>query len=222
MLDPVFTLDEISQNLRIPVEALMVEVSSGRLPAMKVAGHLRIAATDFEKFKYQAKGAPVPSPSGRLSSSDGNLQMLPVPDFPHKWPDGSVEVFGHAVECIAKHMGRDHKIKIGFAKRVAAGKERARGLVLVDRYPTVEFVGSDAELEGDGQIASVIKDHRKKHLPLDAELPSEYLGLPVGPYRSIVDGPGAAHSTAVICGLKDFEIMVKHALIRYSYSQARP
>jgi len=155
------------------------------------------------------------------SSLDGFLQIQPALDFKHKWPDGSVEEYGNAREGVARQMGSDYAIKIGFAVRKAAGKDRVRGLVLVDRYPTVEFVGEDAEIGGHGRIASVIKDRNRKHIPIGAEIPPEYQGFPLGPYREVVDGPGAANGQAVICASDDFQTMAKHALIRYSYSQAR-
>ena len=134
--------------------------------------------------------------------------------------EGDDEPFGNVREGIARHMGHDYQVKIGFAIRKAAGKDRVRVLVLIDRYPTVEFVGADAEIGGESRVASIIKDCKKKHVPAGSEVPPEYVGFQVGPYRDVVNGPGAAYGIAVICAQNDYETMVRHALIRYTYPQS--
>ena len=42
-----------------------------------------------------------------------------------------------------------------------------------------------------------------------------------GILRDVVEGPGAAFGLAVICPPDDFQTLVRHALIRYSYRQDR-
>jgi hypothetical protein len=70
-------------------------------------------------------------------------------------------------------------------------------------------------------MASIIRDRNGKQLPVGATLPPEYQGLPVGPYRDVVVGPGASNGLAVICEAPDIDSMVKHALIRYQYRKDR-
>ena len=84
----------------------------------------------------------------------------------------------------------------------------------------VEFVASDTA-SGNIQMAGIIKDRRGKQLPKRAVPPPEYAGLSVGPYRDIVDCPGASNGLAVICASDDLATMVQHALIRYKYRQER-
>ena len=58
-------------------------------------------------------------------------------------------------------------------------------------------------------------------MPPEGTVPQEYEGFTVGSYRDVVEGPGAAFGLAVICPPDDFQTMVRHALIRYSYRQER-
>ena len=138
----------------------------------------------------------------------------------YTWPNNTKEEYTNVREGVVQHSGRDYAVKIGFTIRESAGKRRRRALVIVNRYPTVEFVASDTA-SGNIQMAGIIKDRRGKQLPKRAVPPPEYAGLSVGPYRDIVDGPGASNGLAVICASDDLATMVQHALIRYKYRQER-
>jgi excisionase family DNA binding protein len=223
LTESVYTLEEVSQYLRVPVEALRQEISAGRLQALKITDLTRIEESALKAYKEAAKAGPLPPAVEPSESADNFLkQIQPALDFTHKWPDGSNEDFKEARECVALYRGREHHVKFGFAIRKAAGKDRLRVLVLVDRYPTVEFVGDGAEMEsGKEQVASVIKDRKGKQLPIGAALPPEYQGLHIGPYRDVVVGPNASNGLAVICKSDDLHAMGKHALIRYTYRQER-
>jgi excisionase family DNA binding protein len=219
--EAIFTLDEISQHLRVPVGVLQEEIAAGRLRAMNIRGLIRVSESDLTGYKKGVKTATTLPALSTANSGDAFLQLQPAPDFAHKWPDGTSEDFKNAHEGIARYKGRDHRVKLGFAVRAAAGKPRSRGLVLVDRYPTVEFVGANSEFGNGERMASVVKDRNNKHLPVGAEMPLEYEGFTLGSYRDVVVGPGAANGQAVICGSEDFETMVRHALIRHTYRQER-
>jgi excisionase family DNA binding protein len=222
LTESVYTLEEVSQYLRVPVDILRQEIASGRLQALKIVDLMRIEESALKAYKEAAKAGPLPSTANSESADNFLKQILPAPDFTHKWPDGSNEDFKNAQECVALYRGREHHVKFGFATRKAAGKDRLRVLVLVDRYPTVEFVGKGAEMmSGKEQIASVIKDRKGKQLPIGAALPPEYQGLQIGPYRDVVVGPNASNGLAVICKSDNIHAMGKHALIRYTYRQER-
>lgn len=222
LTESVYTLEEVSQYLRVPIDILRQEVAVGRLQAWKIADLVRIEESALKAYKETAKAAPLPTTANSESADDFLKQILPASDFTHKWPDGKNEDFKNAQECMAFYRGREHHLKVGFAIRKAAGKNRLRVLVLVDRYPTVEFVGEGAEMgSGKEQIASVIKDRRGKHLLIGAAVPPEYQGLQIGPYRDVVVGPNASNGLAVICKSDDIHAMGKHALIRCTYRQER-
>lgn len=160
----------------------------------------RIEESALKAYKEAAKAGPLPCTAEPSASPDNFLkQIQPAPDFRHKWPDGSDEDFKNVQECLALYRGREHHVKFGFTIRKAAGKDRLRVLVLVDRYPTVEFVGEGAEMKGGKeQVASVIKDRKGKQLPIGAAIPPEYQGLQVGPYQDVGGGPNASNELAII------------------------
>lgn len=223
LTESIYTLEEVSQYLRVPVEALRQEIAAGRLQALRIAELTRIEESALKAYKEAAKVGPLPSTAEPSASADNFLkQIQPAPDFQHRWPDGSDEDFKNAQECVALYRGREHHVKFGAAIRKAAGKNRLRILVLVDRYPTVEFVGEGAEMvSGKEKVASVIKDRKGKQLPIGAAIPPEYQGLQVGPYRDVVVGPNASNGLAVICKSDDIQTMASHALIRHTYRQER-
>jgi hypothetical protein len=96
---------------------------------------------------------------------------------------------------------------------------RRRALVLIEGYPTVEFVSADDN--SSGMMASIIKDRNGKQVPIGATLPPEYFGLTVGRYRDVVTGPGTSNGLAVMSPPDDFDTMIRHALIRYRFREDR-
>jgi excisionase family DNA binding protein len=215
----VFTVEEISNHLRVPEDAVMAEVTAGRLRALNIAGHIRVRESDLNSYlsaEFQATSVS--------TAKKGSLNLTAVTDFDQTWPavkgePRSTERFTDAREGIVRDDGRERHIKIGFTFRKSAGKLRRRSLVLVNRYATVEFVAADERAEG--KMASIIRGRDGKQLQIGATLPPEYKDLPVGPYNSVVQGPHASNGLAVICDSQDVETMVRHALIRYRFREAR-
>ena len=219
LTDNVLTVEEISKHLRVPEDAVMSEVTSGRLRAINIAGHVRVRESDLNSYLNAGFEA-----TGGSAAKKGWLDLTAIPDFDQIWPavkgePRSTERFTDAREGIVRDDGRDRHIKIGFTFRKSAGKLRRRSLVLVNRYATVEFVAADDKAVG--KMASIIRDRDGKQLPIGATLPPEYKDLPVGPYNSVVQGPHASNGLAVICDSQDVETMVRHALIRYRFREAR-
>jgi hypothetical protein len=215
--EAVLTLQEVSQHLRLPIEVVREEISAGHLRVMNFAGHIRVSESDLSRFEEQAK-----SPSLLVAQlgavSDDSLQLRPASPFIQKWPDGSEERYDNSQEGTVRYLGTEFGVKLGFCRRNAAGCLRVRALVLIDRYPTVEFAGVDGTIGGAGLIASVIKDRRRRHIPVGSEIPPEYQAFQVSSYRDVVNGPGAPSGLAVICAQTDYVTMVRHALIRYTQS----
>ena len=89
-------------------------------------------------------------------------------DFTFRWPNME-ERFTDAQEGVVQHDGRNYHVKVGFTTRRSAGTLRRRSLVLLDRFPTVEFVASNttpkngkmarktAEIMSPQQLGSVRK-----------------------------------------------------------------
>jgi hypothetical protein len=148
-----------------------------------------------------------------------SIKVNDGPDFTHVWPNGKKEGFTDVRQGTAVFGGRTYHVKVGFTTRKSAGKARARSVVLIDRYPSVEFVS--AGTNGSGPMASIIKDRSGKQVPVGATPPAEYANVTVGAYRDVVVGPRASNGLAVICNSDDVQKMVLHALIRYRYREGR-
>lgn len=214
-IETVYTIEEVADHLRVPIDVLKKEIQRGNLRVLKVDEFIRVRESDFEAY---VGGSNPP----RQSKTNGVAQqgaLGPSKDFTFTWPDGKVERFTDVREGVVSFEGREYHVKVGFTTRNSAGKTRKRSLVLVDRYATVEFVAADTSAVG--LVASIIKDRRGKQLPVGAAVPTEYDGLRTGAYRDVVTGPGASNGLAVICDSADLQTMVRHALIRYKYRKER-
>ena len=224
-LPNVLTIEEISQQLRVPEAAIEEEIAEGRLRTITVAGYTRVLEPDFDAFLSALQQDSRPSsPDGGAATKHPPSPLSPAPDFTHTWPakkgmPKTTEQFTTAYEGRVTYRGQNYHVKLGFTHRESAGKRRRRALVLVDRYPTVEFVAPD-ETTGE-KMASIIRDRHGKHIPDGPSIPPEYQGFPTALYNTIVIGAGAATGLAVVCDDDDIDTMVKHALIRYRYREER-
>jgi excisionase family DNA binding protein len=214
-LESFYTIEEVADHLRVPVDLLKKEVQQGRLRAWTLDKFTRIREADLEAYLNSSAGANQSS----TTNASGGPSLTAAQDFTFTWPDGKVEHFTGVREGIISYAGREYHVRLGFTNRNSAGKLRKRSLVLVDRYATVEFVAPDTT--ADGMMASIIKDRNGKQLPVGAAIPKEYARLRTGAYRDVVNGPGASNGLAVICDAADYSTMVTHALIRYKYRQER-
>lgn len=213
----VFTIEQVAEHMQVTAEEMKEEVFTGRLRALKIGEHLRIRESDLNAYLNGAQALP---DTGKNSAhADEVIALKEAPNFYHTWPDGKKELFTDVREGVAVYRGMNYRVKVGFTTRPSAGKERRRALVLVDRYPTVEFVSAGEN--NNGPMASIIKDRTGKQLPVGAPVPPEYADLKVGPYQDVVVGPGASNGLAVICDAGDLQTMVKHALIRYRFREER-
>jgi len=215
--EQVFTVDEVAEHFKVPIEAVKEEIANGHLRAISVGGYERVLESDLNAYKGGAKGSA--QGAGGSVKPDASINLGKAAEFVHKWPDGKKEKFSDVREGTASYLGRNYAVKVGFTTRESAGKARRRSLVLIDRYPTVEFVS--AGTNGTGLMASIIKDRSGKQVPAGVAPPAEYASVRVGPYQDVVIGRGAANGLAVICDSDDIESMVRHALIRYRYRKER-
>jgi hypothetical protein len=214
-VERTYTLDQLAQILQVPVQALEAEIDAGRLRRLTIAGGLiRVTESDFNAYKTLASDDTTP---GAKVNSGSRLET--IPDFTYVWPNANSELFSEAREGLIFHGGKEHRVKIGFTVRKAAGQDRRRALVLVDGYPTVEFVSAD--VTSNGITASIIRNRDGKQLPVGAMLPPEYRGMATGPYRDVVTGPRTSNGLAVMSRQDDFDTMLRHALIRYQFRKDR-
>jgi excisionase family DNA binding protein len=221
MLDErILTVDEVSNHLRVPVEVITQEINAGKMRAMNIGGHLRIRESELDAYKAKVFTGTAGANTAAVERQSGDFRLTPAADFRHIWPDGKDELFTNVQEGIASYAGKEYHVKLGFTVRHAAGSDRRRCLLLIDRYPTVEFVS--AGVNGNGKMAAVIRDRRGKQIPVGGSIPPEYDALPVAPYQEVVVGPGASNGLAVVCEPNDFGTMIRHALIRTKFRGERP
>ena len=215
--EQIFTVEEVAKYLRVPVEAVRSEIANGRLRVTHIADHIRVRESELYSFMSSSRDSK--QQIKNLVVSQAPLVLDNAPDFSHTWPNKIIEDFSSVKEGVVAEEGTNYHIKIGFTIRTSAGKKRRRSLVLINRYPSVEFVSADAS--GAGLMASIIRDRNGKQLPIGAVVPQEYSELRIGGYREIVAGPGAPNGLAVICDPADIQSMARHGLIRYRYREAR-
>ena len=223
-MDNIYTVEEVSKHLRVPQEAVQKEIESGRLQAFEVSGHIRISESALGEYKRLAilKSGMAGRNNSHSSRVGLQLNLSSAPNFIQHWPDGKVEEYQDVHEGMATYEGREYHLKLGWTFRKTGGEKRQRWLVIVDKYPSVEFVKSnDDGLGGTEFAASIIKDRRGKQVPPLATLPLEYEQLPNGTYSDYVKGRGIPNGQAVVCAVDDFETMVRHGLIRYRYREDR-
>jgi hypothetical protein len=214
--EKVYTPEELAEHCKVPLEALNDEIAKGHLRVKKIAGYVRILEADWHAYITGVNGSPQATSAVQL---DVSINLGDAPSFSHTWPDGKKEKFTDVHEGTATYGGRSYHVKVGFTTRDSAGKTRRRSLVLIDRYPTVEFV--NAGTNGNGLMASIIKDRSGKQVPVGVVPPAEYANVRVGPYQDVVVGPGASNGLAVISNSDDIQTMVLHGLIRYRYRKER-
>ena len=185
----VYTLEEVSDHLRIRPDAVEKEIASGRLRAARIQGETRIRESDL--VSYEDEVFTQFSSSGVPGSKQAHtLRLSPASDFSFTWPDTKEEDFTDVQEGIVSNGGREHHVKLGFTFRESSGQGRRRCLVLVDRYASVEFVSADDRI--GGRMASIIRNRDGKQVPIGMHSPPEYDSLPVGPYKEVVVGLGGA------------------------------
>lgn len=228
--ESVFTIEEVSQHLRVPEDAIRKEIASGRLRVLDVAGFIRVRESDLNVYlsshvsKDDAKTVLTTAVTESGGKNQTSVHLNTAPDFTYTWPAKKgakkpVEQYTGVREGAAAYRGKEYHVKMGFTYRHSAGKRRRRALVLVDRYPTVEFVSANEQTTG--KMASIIRGRNGKQLPFAATLPAEYQELPVAPYSEVVVGTGASNGLAVVCESNDIDTMIKHALIRYRFREER-
>lgn len=230
----VLTLEAAADRLHTTPEKIQAELEAGRLDGFKL-GDDEWRTTEEALLRFM--GIKVPSEqretepmsvAGQVAGKAGldyrsilaGAEWHPVEPFPFKWPNGT-EQFEEGVEAKVKIGRKEHRIRIGFCDREAAGdKHRRRAVVFLGRPPSlialVEFAGEDSNIfPTTGRMVSVIKlKGGQQHVRPGDPVPPEYAGLPLVTYNQVVTGPYAAGSLAVVAGKDDYNLMAHHALIR--------
>jgi hypothetical protein len=226
----VLTPEATAERLLTTPDVVKADLEAGRLEGFQLAnGEWR--TTDVALFKFMRMEPPPPDTQERspdaaappqppdIPSLLADCQWEPAPPFGYRWPEG-VEQYEEAYATRVRVGTRDIPILIGFCTRESAGDpHRRRAVVFMGHLPSlaalVEFSGENSDVfEQTGRMASVIKLPTGKHLKPGDPVPQAYAGLPLAVYKTIVRGPYAAASMALVVRKDDYMIMTHHGLIR--------
>jgi hypothetical protein len=235
----VFTVDAAAERLLTTPDVVKADLEAGRLEGFQLSnGEWR--TTDIYLLKFMGLTPPTPdtherSPEMTASATATTaaaapqppdiLSLLadcrwePAPPFGYRWPE-VVEQYEEAYGTRVRVGTRDIPVLIGFCTRESAGDpHRRRAVVFMGHQPSlaalVEFSGENSDVfPQTGRMASVIKLPTGKHLKPGDPVPQAYEGLPLAVYKTIVRGPYAAASMAVVAQKYDYTLMAHHGLIR--------
>jgi excisionase family DNA binding protein len=210
----VYTIKDAAELLKTEHQTVLNEIEKGNIEAFKIGGEWRVTEQSILSF-ISGGGSELEGPrtAGKRSS---NLKINESAPFQYTWPNGYTEDYPVAYEGTIDKDDMHFEIKIGVGDREAAGKERKRVTVFLNGRPTVEFAGAN-DFDQSKLIASVITLPNKKRLRPYQPVPKEYQSFDVRRYDSVIKGPRAATTMAVVSKIDDLETIVSHAVNRAIY-----
>jgi len=210
----VYTIQETAEILKADTKAILNEIEGGHLQAFRVGNDWRTTEQSIIEFIARGGSQAVDSTLAKPSSVQTKLQEAPA--FQYTWPSGFTEKYPLAYEGVFEDTSRHFEVKLGIGEREAAGKNRKRVLVLLNGRPTVEFAGVD-DFDNTDLVASLITLPNRKRLKAYQPIPKEYRSFDVRPYNSLIKGPRAAKTMAVVAKIDDLDTIVAHAVNRAMY-----
>jgi excisionase family DNA binding protein len=210
----VYTVEETAQTLKTDTKTILNEIQAGHLEAFRVGNDWR--TTEQGIVDFIARGGSQPTDSTLAKPISPHIKLQEAPSFQYMWPNRLTEEYPLAYEGTFEDTGRHFEVKVGIGEREAAGKNRKRVLVLLNGRPTVEFAGVD-DFEKSELVASLITLPNKKRLKSHQPIPKEYRSFDVRQYNSLIKGPRAAKTMAVVAKIDDLDTIVLHAVNRAIY-----
>jgi excisionase family DNA binding protein len=213
----VYTIEEAAQVLKVSTQAIIDEINAGHLGGFRVGDQWRTTDKNIAEFISRGGSQEQSKPANRESIFPSTTTALKkVVGFSYKWPDGTIEKYPEAYEGNVKTDNAQIQVNVGIGERFAAGKNRKRVVVFLDRRPTVEFAGVD-DFDTSRLIASVITIRNRKRLKPGQRIPDEYRPFQLVRYNTVITGPRAMSAMGVLAKIDDFATMVSHALIRAKF-----
>jgi len=210
----VYTPEEAAQTLKTDTKTILSEIQAGHLEAFRVGSDWR--TTEQSIMDFVARGGSRPTDSAIPRPISPHTKLQKAPGFQYMWPNGLTEEYPLAYEGTSDDSARHFEVKIGIGEREMAGRNRKRVLVLLNGRPTVEFAGAD-DFETSDLVASLITLPNKSRLKTHQPIPKEYRSFDVRQYNSLIKGPRAAKTMAVVAKIDDLDTMVSHAVNRAIY-----
>jgi len=210
----IYTLKDVTDLLKASSQTVLEEIEKGAIEAFQIGGEWRV--TEQSILNFIASGGSKAEGSPTVGKRASNLKISESEPFQYTWPNGYTEEYPLAYEGTIDKDDMHFEIKIGVGDREAAGKERKRVTVFLNGRPTVEFAGAN-DFDQSKLIASVITLPNKKRLRPYQPVPKEYQSFDVRRYDSVIKGPRAATTMAVVSKIDDLETIVAHAVNRAIY-----
>lgn len=210
----IYTIEDITDTLKTDTQTVIDEIKKGNIEAFKIGSEWRI--TEQSLLSFISSGGSQDIGSEKPMKMSSNLEIHEASPFKFTWPNGWTEEYPHAYEGTLDKESMHFEVKVGVGEREAAGRNRKRVTIFLNGRPTVEFAGAD-DFAKSGLIASCITLPNKKRLKPNQAVPKEYQSFDIRRYDSVVRGPRAASSMAVVSKIDDLETMVSHAVIRALY-----
>jgi hypothetical protein len=210
----VYTVGEVAEILKTDAQIIIGEIEAGHLQSFRVGDEWRVTEQGIYDFIDKGGSHPIGSTVDKRISA--NIRLDKAPSFQYTWPNGFTEEYPLAYAGLFEDGDRHFEVKVGIGEREAAGKNRKRVLVILNGRPTVEFAGAD-DFDESHLVASLITLPNKKRLKPHQAIPREYQSFDVRPYNTVIKGPRAATTMAVVAKIEDLDTIVSHAVKRAIY-----
>lgn len=221
MDQPVLTLEEVADFLRLPIDLLEREIRAGSLPVLQFESERRILRADLEQY-LRSKSTRT---SGITKDPIGfrPISFAKGKSFIYRWPMKKSEPSpkNKFEEFTEVYVGTydEKRIKVAFSTR-ADRVGRIRGTVFIDNRPMVRFKPAD-DFASSNLMLSIIKTADRKQLRPEDLIPPEYALLQVVSYRKHINRAHASRNMAVLCRKDDLQSMAQHALVRAAQIEKR-
>jgi len=210
----IYTMKDAAELLKTDNQTILEEIERGAIEAFQIGGEWRV--TEQSILNFISGGGSKSEGTKTASKRSSNLKISEGVPFQYTWPNGYTEDYPVAYEGTIDKDAMHFEVKIGIGDREAAGKERKRVTVFLNGRPTVEFAGAN-DFDQSKLIASVITLPNKKRLRPYQPVPKEYQSFDIRRYDSVIKGPRAATTMAVVSKIDDLETIVAHAVNRAIY-----
>lgn len=217
-LPRIWTGREVAEYFKVGDEVIVSELENGKLNGFKVGQEWRCSDSDLLAYMTRTRTRIETEESELVPRPDQNTwNIVDIGPFDFDWPEqggSKPEHYDKGYSATGLIDGQQYTFRLGFGNRKAAGMMRRRVTIWLGNRALVEFAGSN-DYESDDLLASVIRLKNNKQLSASYQrIPGDYRNFEVRRYNSIVKGPRASTSMAVVVNKDDLKSMLEHAIIR--------
>lgn len=212
----IYTVGEAAQLLKTDPKTIETEIQSGQLESFTIGNEPRITEESILAFISRGGSKSISGHVNIRSEISVNHGIQKAIPFHFTWPNGFTEEYPEAYEGSVSDRDIIFEVKVGICNRNSAGQDRKRVTIFLNGRPTVEFIGTN-DFSETGHVVSVVTLPNKKRLKPNQNVPVEYRSMNLVRFNSVVIGPRAATTMAVLAKIDDLDTMIAHAIIRADY-----